>query len=169
MGSTVKLYSLNYTDVKTYLFAALFVAGNIILPQLGHLIPQGGMMLLPIYFFTLIGAYKYGWQVGLLTAVISPLINSLLFGMPAPAVLPVILLKSVLLASAASFAARRFGRITLPILLLVTLFYQTVGTIGEWIITKDFNLAIQDFHIGVPGMALQVIGGYLVIKYLMRK
>jgi hypothetical protein len=169
MNSTVKLYSLNYTDVKTYIFAALFVLGNIILPQLCHLIPQGGMMLLPIYFFTLIGAYKYGWQVGLLTAVISPLVNSLLFGMPTPAVLPIITLKSILLASAASLAARRFGRVTLPILLLVTVFYQTVGTIGEWIMVKDFNLAIQDFRIGAPGMALQVIGGYLVIKYLMRK
>lgn len=29
METTVKLYSLNYSNVKTYLFALLFVAGNI--------------------------------------------------------------------------------------------------------------------------------------------
>ena len=34
METTVKLYSLNYSNVKTYLFALLFVAGNITLPQL---------------------------------------------------------------------------------------------------------------------------------------
>ena len=42
METTVKLYSLNYSNVKTYLFALLFVAGNIALPQLCHLVPAGG-------------------------------------------------------------------------------------------------------------------------------
>ena len=94
--TAVKLYSLDYRDAKTYLAAALFVAGNIVLPQICHLVPQGGLRWLPIYFFTLVGAYKYGWRVGLLTAVLSPLVNSALFGMPAAAAWPAILLKSVL-------------------------------------------------------------------------
>ena len=105
--TAVKLYSTGYREAKTYLAAALFVAGNIVLPQICHLVPQGGLRWLPIYFFTLVGAYKYGWRVGLLTAVLSPAVNSALFGMPAAAMLPVILLKSVLLAVAASLAARR--------------------------------------------------------------
>ena len=91
---TVKLYSLDYNNVKTYLAASLFILGNLALPQLFHLIPQGGITWLPIYFFTLVGAYKFGWKVGLLTAVLSPVLNSLLFGMPLPAALPAILLKS---------------------------------------------------------------------------
>ena len=96
--TAVKLYSTGYREAKTYLAAALFVAGNIVLPQICHLVPQGGLRWLPIYFFTLVGAYKYGWRVGLLTALLSPVVNSALFGMPAAAMLPVILLKSVLLA-----------------------------------------------------------------------
>ena len=82
--TTVKFYSLNYNDVKTYWAALLFIVGNILFPQLFHLMPQGGIIWLPIYFFTLIGAYKYGWKVGLLTAILSPIINSLFFDMPAP-------------------------------------------------------------------------------------
>ena len=88
--------------------AALFIAGNMALPQLFHLIPQGGITWLPIYFFTLIGAYKFGWKVGLLTAILSPIINSLLFGMPLPAVLPAILLKSVLLAASSRLGSTSF-------------------------------------------------------------
>ena len=80
--TTVKFYSLNYNDVKTYWAALLFIVGNILFPQLFHLMPQGGIIWLPIYFFTLIGAYKYGWKVGLLTAILSPIINSLFFDMP---------------------------------------------------------------------------------------
>ncbi len=107
--TTLKFYSLNYSDIKTYLAASLFIVGNILFPQLFHLIPQGGITWLPIYFFTLIGAYKYGWKVGLLTAVLSPVINSLLFGMPMPVALPAILLKSILLAISAGWAAQRIG------------------------------------------------------------
>ena len=77
MENTVKLYSLPYSNSRTYWAALAFTAGNILFPQLFHLIPQGGVIWLPIYFFTLIGAYKYGWRVGLLTAVFSPLLNSM--------------------------------------------------------------------------------------------
>ncbi|WP_455963594.1 ECF transporter S component [Bacteroides bouchesdurhonensis] len=167
--TTVKLYSLNYSNIKTYLAASLFIVGNILFPQLFHLIPQGGITWLPIYFFTLIGAYKYGWKVGLLTAVLSPVINSLLFGMPMPVALPAILLKSILLAISAGWAAQRYGRISIPILVGVVLSYQIVGTLGEWIYVGNFFKAIQDFRIGILGMCLQVFGGYFLIKYLIRR
>lgn len=169
METTLRLYSLDYKDVKTYLAASAFVLGNILLPQLCHLLPVGGKVLLPIYFFTLIGAYKYGWKVGLLTAIFSPVINSVLFGMPPVAVLPAILLKSGLLAISAGLAANYFKRISIPILLAVVLSYQVVGTLGEWLMSGSFYLAIQDFRMAVPGMLLQVFGGYLFIKFLLKK
>lgn len=164
MQTTVKLYNPGYNRPVTYLMAALFVMGNVILPQLAHLVPQGGMTWLPIYFFTLIAAYKYGWRTGLLTAIASPLVNSIFFGMPAAAVLPAIMLKSVLLAVAAGYAAHRFGRATLALLTAVVLSYQIVGTAGEWIMSGDFYAAAQDFSIGIPGMLLQIIGGWFVIN-----
>ena len=80
-AQSVKFYTFNYSELRTYVFAMLFVVGNIVLPQLCHLIPQGGLTWLPIYFFTLVAAYKYGWKVGLLTAIASPIINNLLFAM----------------------------------------------------------------------------------------
>lgn len=167
--TTVKLYSLSYNRSRTYLVALIFILGNIALPQAFHLMPQGGIIWLPIYFFTLIGAYKYGWKVGLLTAVASPLLNSWMFGMPLPTVLPGILIKSVTLALAAGFAAQQFKRISLLILLAVVLTYQAAGTLLEWAFTGNAFDSLQDFRLGLPGMALQVVGGYLFIKYLIRK
>lgn len=87
-----------------------------------------------------------------------------MFGMPAAAELPAIILKSVLLAAAAGYAAVRFGKATLLSLLGVVLFYQVFGTIGEWAIKGDLMSACQDFRIGVPGMLLQIIGGWVVIN-----
>ena len=131
MEKSVKLYSLSFSDVKTYLFALLFVAGNIALPQLCHLAPMGGPTLLPIYFFTLVAAYKFGFRAGLLTALLSPVANYLLFGMPAAAVLPAILVKSGLLAGAAALAARHTKGVSLMALLGVVLAYQLLGTAFE--------------------------------------
>ena len=147
--TAVKLYSTGYREAKTYLAAALFVAGNIVLPQICHLVPQGGLRWLPIYFFT-------------------PAVNSALFGMPAAAMLPVILLKSVLLAVAASLAAWRAGRVTLPLLAGVVLFYQLFGSLGEWAWTGSAKAALQDIRIGLPGMLAQVFAGYAVLRYLLR-
>ncbi|WP_294140500.1 ECF transporter S component [uncultured Sanguibacteroides sp.] len=167
--TTVKLYSLPYNEAKTYLVTTLFVLGNIVLPQLCHLLPQGGITWLPIYFFTLIGAYKYGWKVGLLTAVFSPTINSLLFGMPLPVALPAILMKSILLAVIAGWCAHRFKYISLPLLILVVFSYQFIGILGEWLLVGDFSRAVQDLRIGLPGIGLQIFGGYLFIKHLINK
>lgn len=164
-----RTYSLSFRSAQAWLLAGLFVVGNIALPQLCHLVPQGGLILLPIYFFTLIGAYKYGFGVGVVTAVLSPVINSLLFGMPAAAMLPIILIKSLLLAGAAALMASRTGRVTLLSLVAVVLGYQVVGSLAEWAITGSLAAAVQDFRLGLPGMALQVLGGYAVIKYLLKK
>jgi len=164
MSTTAKLYSFSLTSTKTYLFAAIFITGNLLLPQLAHLVPQGGFIFLPIYFFTLIAAYKYGIHVGLLTALLSPLVNSMLFGMPPVAVLPAIIIKSAILAIAAAMAARHFGKVSLIGILLAIIAYQVIGTGIEWAMTQNFVVAIQDFRIGLPGMLIQLVGGYIVLR-----
>ncbi|MBO5881157.1 MAG: ECF transporter S component [Paraprevotella sp.] len=168
MEKTIKLYTLSYSEVKTYWMAFIFMVGNILLPQLCHLIPQGGVTWLPIYFFTLVGAYKYGWKVGLLTALASPLINHLMFGMPALAMLPAIIMKSTILALSAGWMAHRFQKVTWWTLLAVILIYQGLGTLGEWGLTGSWQTALQDFRIGLPGMALQLIGGYTLLNLIKK-
>ncbi|MCC8171643.1 MAG: ECF transporter S component [Parabacteroides sp.] len=168
MNTSVRLYSLGYSDVRTYLFTFLFAAGNLVFPQLCHLIPAGGAMLLPIYFFTLIAAYKYGIHVGILTAVLSPVLNNMIFGMPPMAVLPAILIKSVLLAVAAAFAARYFKKVSFLALVCVVLAYQVAGTAFEWLVNGSFYAAVQDFRLGIPGMSIQVLGGYGVLRLLAK-
>lgn len=165
----IRLYSLGWREMRTWLFAGLFIVGNIVLPQLCHLIPQGGLMLLPIYFFTLIAAYKYGLRVGLLTALLSPLINSVFFGMPPAAALPIITIKGVLLALAAAWMASRSKGASLLALIAIVLAYQLVGGLIEWAITGSLASALQDWKIGYPGMILQAVGGWLVINLLLRK
>lgn len=168
-ATTIRLYSLGWREMRTYLFALLFIAGNIVLPQLCHLIPQGGLMLLPIYFFTLIAAYKFGFRVGLLTAVLSPLINSVLFGMPAAAALPIITIKGMLLAGAAAWIASKSKGASLLALIAAVLGYQLAGGAIEWAMTGSIASALQDWKLGWPGMMLQAVGGWLILNHLFKK
>ena len=166
MEKEIKIYNLDFDQLKTYLFVTLFVAGNIIFPQLCHLIPNGGHIFLPIYFFTLIASYKYGMKVGVMTAVLSPAVNSILFGMPAAAVVPSIMIKSVFLAIAASWVAEKSNKVSLWSVLVVILSYQLFGSLVEWIMTGSLYAAAVDFRLGVPGMLIQWLGGFLFVKYM---
>lgn len=154
-----------WTDTRTWLFVILFAGGNLLLPQLTHFIPSGGKIFLPIYFFTLIGAYKFGPRVGLATAVLSPVLNAALFGMPPMAVLPIILVKSTLLAVIASYVASH-RKLSLGHVLAVVLGYQVTGSAIEWVLDGSFAAATGDFTIGIPGMLLQVFGGWALLKKL---
>lgn len=166
--SSTAVYSLSYRESKTYVAAALFVIGNILLPQLCHLMPQGGLIWLPIYFFTLVAAYKYGLTAGLLTAIVSPIVNSSLFGMPAASMLPIILTKSVLLALAAAFIASKVHRVALWAVALAVLAYQGIGMMAEWGMTGSLTAALQDIRLGWPGMLVQVFGGFAIIKLIKK-
>lgn len=169
MEKQLRLYSPGYAEFRTYMLAAIFVVGNVLLPQLCHQMTLGGPTWLPIYFFTLVGAYKYGPRVGLLTAVLSPVINSMLFGMPLMSAVPIITVKSVLLAIASGYAAARFKKASIPVLIGVVIAYQSVGTAIEWMMVRDLHVAIQDLRIGLPGMAIQVVFGWVMINVAMRK
>lgn len=164
--SRFRQVDLAVSNVKTYVFGALFVLGNIVLPQVCHLIPDGGKIFLPIYFFTLIASYKFGLKVGLLTAILSPLCNHLLFGMPPAGMLPVLLVKSSLLALAGAWVAARTQKLSLLHVAVVVLAYQITGGLAEWAITGSLAAALQDFRLGYPGMLLQVVLGWALLKWL---
>ena len=167
MKATVRLYTLNYDEAKTYLWAVIFVACNLILPQVFHLIPQGGIIFAPLSLVILVGAYKFGWKTGLLAALASPIVNHLITGQPATEVMPVMTLKLVALALVAGFTAQYFKRVTLPLLIGVVLVALVIGGLGELALTGAIAATIQDFTIGWPGLLLQVFGTWLILRFIL--
>ena len=108
-------------------------------------------------------------MAGMLTAVFSPIVNAALFGMPAPAVLPSILIKSIFLAGIAATVAKRYHTVSIPLFLLVVLSYQVGGCLIESALAGSLATGFQDFRIGIPGMLLQTIGGWALIKFVLNK
>lgn len=166
MEANVRLYAFNYDEAKTYLWATVFVACNLVLPQVFHLIPQGGIIFAPLSLVILAGFYKFGWKTGLLAALFSPLVNHLITGLPLWDVLPVMTLKLAVLAIVAGLAAQHFKTVSLPALIGVVLISSAIGCLGEVLLTGGMTSTITDFTIGWPGLLLQVLGTWLILKYL---
>ena len=164
MTTNATLYTLSFSEVKTYLWALAFIVANMLLPQLFHLIPQGGIIFAPLSFVILAGSYKLGWKTGLLASLASPVVNNLVFGAPVWAVIPVMALKLVFLALIAGLTAQYFKRVTLPLLIGVVLVAELLGGLSELALTGTLTATIADFTIGWPGLVLQIFGTWGLLK-----
>ncbi len=164
MEANIKLYSLTYSEMRTYAMAALFVVCNIALPQLFHLIPQGGIIFSPLSLVIMVGAYKLGWRAALLAAVASPIVNHALFGLPATDVMALMALKLSLLAVVAGLAAQYFKSVSLPALIAVVLVTKVLEFLAEYVLTGSVAATVADFTIGWPGLLLQVLGTYAILR-----
>jgi len=175
MENTQKTLSLNpqflylnfgLAEYKTYIISLGLIAGSILFPYILHHFYLAGEIFLPIYFFALIGAYKFGWKVGLITGIFSPLVSFVLTGMPMLAILPSVIIKGVLLALVVGFFTRKHGKLSLLKLTIIVLSYQAVGSLIVYALTHNFTLSVADIVLGYPGLILEIIGGYILLKSL---
>lgn len=175
MEKITKVLSLNkefiyldfgLTEYRTYLISLVLVLGSILLPSAFHQFRLAGQVFLPIYFFVLIGAYKFGWKVGVVTGIFSPIISFYLTGMPVLTILFFVIIKGVLLALTAGFFAKKWRKLSIFTLLLVVVSYQFVSFFLVYLFTHNLTLAKTDLILGYPGLILQIVGGYLLLKLI---
>ncbi len=74
--------SKNQSKTKNLTLSAMFMALGVVLPFLTGQIPQIGNMLLPMHIPILLCGLICGWQYGLIVGFCTPLLRSVLFGMP---------------------------------------------------------------------------------------
>ncbi len=70
------------TELKKMVLASMFLAVALVLPFLTGQIPEVGAMLCPMHIPVLLCGFFCGWPWGLSVGLLSPLLRSLLFGMP---------------------------------------------------------------------------------------
>lgn len=76
---------------KQIVFTALLVAMGVILPVAFHPIPNAGTIFLPMHIPVLLCGLICGWPYGLICGILTPLISSIVTGMPPAAILPAML------------------------------------------------------------------------------
>ena len=160
--------ALDFSSLKLYAISTILAIGNILLVFLSHYIYIGntvaGKVILPLYFFTLVGTYYFGARAGFLTAFFSLIASRILAHMPADPVLFPVTLKLLFLIAFTSFIARETGKPTLSRLVYIVAGYQLAGTLIGLLFHG--NLSFSDYPTAVPGLLLQVFGGYVVLNIL---
>ena len=79
---TAKSSSLSSLQIRKITYSALYLAIAMVLPFLTGQIPEIGSMLCPMHIPALLCGFVCGWPWGLAVGFISPLLRSLIFGMP---------------------------------------------------------------------------------------
>lgn len=74
---------MNSTQLRKLTYSALYMAIALILPFVTGQIPEIGAMLCPMHIPALLCGFMCGWPWGLAVGFISPLLRSVMFGMPA--------------------------------------------------------------------------------------
>lgn len=166
-SETMVFDEIYYNQIKLYLLAIVFTAGNILFPVICHLIPNGGKIFLPIYFFTIISSYKFGWRLGILTALMSVVLNHLIIKMPTLQVMPSIMVKALLLSYLASQIAKSTKNISLKNILTIVIIYQLLGFIFDLFWFKNINIILETVYLSLPGLIIQILGTYFFIKWLL--
>jgi hypothetical protein len=157
--------TLSLRDLRLYGFVAVFTAGNLVAPMAVHTIPQGGLIFLPIFFFTLVAGYRFGFAAGALTAVASPVLNYALTGMPSAEMLVTVLAKSVLIAAIAALLAGR-TRLNPGLLLLAAASMQLAGFGLDLVRGGSVSAGLDALRLGIPGVVIMAFGGYAVLRLL---
>lgn len=155
-------------NTKNIVLAAFFLALSLALPFLTAQIPTIGGMLLPMHIPVLICGFVCGGPLGLIVGALSPLLRSVMFGMPP--MFPV--------ATAMAFELATYGLLTglLYVMLpkktisnYITLIVSMLGGRIVWgLVTavlygmsgKAFSIAIfiaGAFTNAIPGIILQII------------
>ena len=87
--------------IRKIVLSGLLIALGILLPFLTGQIPQIGSMLLPMHIPVLLCGFFCGWKYGLAVGLITPLLRSVIFGMP-----------PILTALAMAFELASYGVVT---------------------------------------------------------
>lgn len=168
LSPAIRTAPLAWTDVRFYAFTAAFAAGNLLVPLALHGVPNAGPMLLPLFFFTLVASWQFGLAAGLVVALASPLLNTVLVGMPTAAMLPVILTKSLVLGLVAAGLARHFRTIHLPGLGVAVAAMLVAGFLVERLVGLPLSRSLELLFLGIPGVLILVFGGYGVLRITNR-
>ena len=79
---------LKFTDIRSYVIAAVFIALDVLVPRLFHMFQLAGATYLPMHIFVLLAGLLFGWRAGLIVGLFTPVASFAVSGMPVARILP---------------------------------------------------------------------------------
>jgi len=155
------------SNSKRLVVAAMMVAACIVLPMAFHVIPGAGPMLLPMHIPVILAGLLCGPAFGFIVGLSGPFLSSTLTGMPAAALMPVMMIELSIYGAVTGFMMKlvHTGRssfdlyISLVVAMIcgrimagvvqALIFFEGTYAIGIWTTTY--------FITSFPGIIIQIL------------
>lgn len=146
-------------SIMNITLSGLFIALGIILPMALHAIPDGGRIFLPMFIPVLLGALYLSWPYALAVGIFTPLLSSLLTGMPPVAPLPMAFMMAAQLGVAALIVSLMKNIKWIKQKRYMAVFTLIPALIAGFAVSGIvLMIAIEFFGIKGPGMWTYIVG-----------
>ncbi len=176
---------LKYTDIRSYAFTVTFISLAVATPWVFHQFHLAGPTFLPMHIFVLVAGLLFGWRVGLMVGLFTPLASYAISGMPVIMILPQIVVEISVYGVVAGILGEKFnlrviwsligamlaGRLALllivSILCLGGAIYSPLGLYaGRGAEANPLAVLWSVIVLGWPGIAIQLAFIPAIIKLL---
>jgi hypothetical protein len=99
---------LKYRDIRSYVLTFVFISLSVFVPWVFHQFHLAGPTFLPMHIFVLMAGLAFGWRAGLIIGLVTPLASYTISGMPAPQILPQVVIELSVYGLVAGILRERF-------------------------------------------------------------
>lgn len=154
------------SSIKQLVISGLFIAMGLILPMVFHTVGAGGSIFLPMHIPVLIAGFCLGLPYALAVGVITPILSSLLTGMPPLfPTLPFMSVELMTYGMVVSLLYRIYKQHMLVALIGAMISGRIMAGLVVWLLTTLFVTQLPSPVIfvkgaiitGVPGIIIQLI------------
>jgi len=166
------------SKTKKLVITAMFIAIGIVLPMAFHTIPNAGRIFLPMHIPILLCGLVIGFPYGLACGIITPLLSSLITGMPPTAMLPAMVCELAVYGTVSSLLMRYvpvknlFSRTYISLIGAMIAGRIFLGVINALIFLAGSYLirmwVTAAFITALPGVAIQIVIIPLIVLALQK-
>lgn len=154
------------SEIKYYIFSAVFVSLAVSVPWLAHQFHLAGPKFLLMHFFVLIAGFLFGWRTGLAVGLLSPLMSYSISHMPAISILPEVTLELVVYGFV--IGVLREKNINIIAALLISMVLGRLSRIIFVLVLGLETNPVGYFRMSWQGIALQLVLVPLIILLLQK-
>lgn len=152
-------------STRDLILAGVLLALGIVIPMIFHTVGIMGTVFLPMHIPVLIGGLLISPVLALLLGIITPLLNSVLTGMPPMFPMAAIMMFELgVYGLAASLATRNLKLSTMPSLIISMIVGRLAAGVTVFVLSSYFGVQMDAIMFvkggiitGLPGMAIQLI------------
>lgn len=151
---------------KKLVYTAVFLALGILFPMLFHLLGLPGQVLLPMHVPIFLGALTLGPISGFIVGILTPILSSLLTGMP-PMIpmVPIMVFELAAYGFFAGFLYEKYPKNVFIPLIAAMIIGRIVAGIATWSVFNIFNMdeiniltyISSSFVKGLPGIIMSLV------------